>query len=48
MNKMSAIFTIRQYTSILKLGAIYVLRKIVLRDQRDFLEGSREFVVCLF
>ena len=25
-----------------------LLRKIVLRDQRDFLEASREFIVCLF
>ena len=25
-----------------------LLRKIVLRDQCDFLEGSREFIVCLF
>ena len=25
-----------------------LLRKIVLRDLRDFLEASREFVVCLF
>ena len=25
-----------------------VLRKIVLCDLRDFLEASREFIVCLF
>ena len=25
-----------------------MLRKIVLSDQRDFLEASREFKVCLF
>ena len=25
-----------------------LLRKTVLRDQRDFLEASREFTICLF
>ena len=28
--------------------SFHVLRKIALRDYLDFLEASREFVVCLF